>query len=72
MLQMHFYNYQSLAVVSSPSLCLFDVKHKELYTPPVLNLLRLEDHLQILSLGRGPPLIIVPWKIAKIGLFVCL
>ena len=36
----------------------------------VLNLLRLEDHLQTLPLGRGPPLKIVPWKIAKIGLFV--
>ena len=32
------------------------------YKPAVLNLLRLEDHLQILFLGRGPPL--------KIGLFV--
>jgi len=35
----------------------------------VLNLLRLDDHLQILSLGRGPPLKIVPWKIEII---VCL
>ena len=26
----------------------------------------------ILSLGRGPPLKIVSWKITKIGLFVCL
>jgi len=39
--------------------------------PVVLSLLRL-DHLKILSLSRGPPLKIVPWKIAKIGLFVCL
>jgi len=38
----------------------------------VLNLFRLEDHLQILSLGRGPPLKIVPRIIAKIGLFLCL
>jgi len=29
-------------------------------TPAVLNLMRLEDHLQILSLGGGPPLKIVP------------
>src|SRR6218665_1966121 len=35
----------------------------------VLNLLRLEDHLHILYLGRGPPLKIVSWKIAKL---VCL
>jgi len=42
------------------------------YNPAVLNLLRLEDLLQILSLGREPPLKVVPLKIAKIGLFVCL
>jgi len=36
----------------------------------VLNFLRLKDHLQILSLGRRPPLKILPGKIAKIGLFV--
>ena len=40
--------------------------------PVILNLLGLGDHLQILSLGRGPPVKIVPWKIAKISLFVCL
>src|SRR6218665_2575096 len=40
--------------------------------PAVLNLMRLLDNLQILSLGRGPPLKIVAWKIAKICLFVCL
>jgi len=39
------------------------------YIPAVLKLLRLEDHLQILSLGRGPPLKIMPWIIAKL---VCL
>lgn len=38
----------------------------------VLNPLTLEDHLQILSVSRGPNLKIVPWKIAKIGLLVCL
>src|SRR6218665_3676988 len=43
-----------------------------IYRTAVLNLLRFADHLQIFSLGRGPPLTIVPWKIAKIGLFVCL
>ena|SRR6218665_2318686 len=42
------------------------------YRSVVLNLLRLEDHLQILSLSRGPPLKILPRKIAKISLFVCL
>ena len=35
----------------------------------VFNLLGLGDHLQTLTLGRGPPLKIVPWKI---GLLVCL
>jgi len=40
------------------------------FSAAVLNLLRLENHLQILSLGCGPPLKIVPWKIAKIGLCV--
>jgi len=34
--------------------------------------LRLEDHLQILSLGCGQPLKIKPWKLFEIGLFVCL
>ena len=43
-----------------------------IYRPAVLNLLRLEDHLHVLALGRRPPLKIVPWKIAKIGMFVCL
>ena len=38
----------------------------------VPNLFRLEDHLHILSPGHRQPLKIVPWKIAKIGLFVCL
>lgn len=38
----------------------------------VLNLLRLGDQLQILSLSRGPTLEIVPWKISKIDPFVCL
>lgn len=37
--------------------------------PAVLNLLRLDDHFKNLSLGRGLPVKIVPWKIAKIGLF---
>ena len=40
--------------------------------PAVLNRLRLEDHLEMLSPGRGLPLKIVPWKIVNIGLFVCL
>jgi len=31
----------------------------------VLNPLRLEDRLQILSHGRGPSLETVPWKIEK-------
>ena len=43
-----------------------------LIRPAVLNLSRFEDHLQMLSLGRGAPMKIVPPKIAKIGLFVCL
>jgi len=37
----------------------------------VLILLKLEDHLKNLSLSCGPPMKIVPWKIAKIGLVVC-
>ena len=38
------------------------------YIAAILNLLRLEEHLQILSPGCGSPLKIVPWKIDKIGL----
>ena len=37
----------------------------------VLNPLRLEDRLQILSHGRGPSLETVPWKIEKNDLSVC-
>jgi len=40
------------------------------YMSAVLNVLRLEGHLQILSHGHGPPLQIVSWKIAQATTFI--